>query len=492
MSLRRPARLLSLLLAAVLAAGAAFALVRLRPDVALPVGAGYAAHVVCSLVFTSGMEPGPVFRDYVAHDLGAAWRLVSLDVDRAAGHVDATAAGLSRARAVHRPRLGCTLAVGDADAEELRDTAIPPRSSPPPDPGLPWPGGAAGPAAAPPPALAAALKRAFEEPRAPEGPLRQTTAVVVAHEGRLMAERYAPGVGPDTPLPSWSMAKSVLAAWLGIAVGEGRLDLRAPAPVPEWRGEGDPRGAITLDQLLRQSSGLAFDETYGAVTDVSRMLFLHADTGAYAAGFSLAHPPDSAWSYSSGTSNVLARVLRDLFDGDLAAQVRWTRERLFEPLGMHTALAEPDASGTFVASSFVFASARDWARFGQLHLQDGVWEGRRILPEGWVRYVTTPTPDAPRGRYGAHWWLNAGAPDAPEDRMWPSLPRDAYAARGMSGQYVVVVPSADLVVVRLGLAQEEGDALHGIEPLVRSALDVLAPPGEEHAERRSRYGSSSE
>ena len=146
---------------------------------------------------------------------------------------------------------------------------------------------------------------------------------------------------------------------------------------------------------------------------------------------------------------------------------------LFDRIGMTSALVETDASGSFLGSSFVFATARDWARFGQLHLQDGVWEGERVLPEGWVDYVRTPTPGAARGEYGAHWWLNAGRPGAPEDRTWPSVPRDAFAARGMSGQYVVVVPSAELVVVRLGLAQAEGDALHGIERLVARAIGAV-------------------
>ena len=143
---------------------------------------------------------------------------------------------------------------------------------------------------------------------------------------------------------------------------------------------------------------------------------------------------------------------------------------------MSTAVFEVDASGGFIGSSFVFASARDWLRFGELHRQDGVWNGERVLPEGWSRYVSTPTPKAPRGRYGAHWWLNAGSPGHADDRVWPSLPPDTYAARGMSGQYVVVVPSREVVVVRLGLSQAEGDALHGIEPLVRGVLDAIQVP----------------
>jgi hypothetical protein len=181
------------------------------------------------------------------------------------------------------------------------------------------------------------------------------------------------------------------------------------------------------------------------------------------------------WSYSSGTSNILARMLRDRFDRDLEKMVRWSRESFFDRAGMRSAVFEVDASGSFVGSSLLFASGRDWARFGQLHLQDGVWEGQRILPESWSRYVSAPTPAAPEGRYGAGWWLNAGDPADSAQRMWPALPREAYAARGKSGQYVVIVPSAELVVVRLGLSTMRDEGLHGIEPLVAAALQAVAP-----------------
>jgi CubicO group peptidase (beta-lactamase class C family) len=296
--------------------------------------------------------------------------------------------------------------------------------------------------------------------------------VVVVQDGRLVAERYAAGVAVDAPLLSWSMGKSVTMALVGALVGDGRLDLPAPAPVPEWRAPGDPRGAITLDQLLRQSSGLAFDETYGAVNDVSRMLFTRPDTGAFAAAMPLAAPPESVWSYSSGTSNIVARIVRDVFAGDLAAMRRYANERLFDPVGMTSALFEPDASGTFIGSSFVFMTARDWARFGELFRRDGVWDGQRILPDGWVRYAITPTPAAPLGSYGAHWWLDAGEVDAPERRPWPQLPPETYAARGHSGQWVVVVPSARLVVVRLGLTLPDLED-DGTQELVAELLAAL-------------------
>jgi CubicO group peptidase (beta-lactamase class C family) len=444
-------------------------------DVALQVGAGFTAHVLCSLVFESGLPPGPTFDAYVTAKLGPAHPLAGYTIDREARSVEAT--GLyRRARAIHREGLGCTLLAG-ADEGSLRGLDLPPHARPPEDGrSRPWPLGGGGGQPPDSPALRAALDRAiaeaFEEPGGP-GALRLTKAVVVAHRGRLLAERYSEGIDEATPLISWSMAKSVLAALVGVASKEGRLSLHAPAPVPEWRSEGDPRGAITLDQLMRMSSGLEFDEHYGAINDVSVMLFTRPDTGRFAAQKPLAHEPDAVWSYSSGTSNIVARLLRDTFDGDLAAMVAWSRARLFDRIGMHSVVFEPDASGSFIGSSFTFATARDWARFGQLHLQDGVWNGERVLPEGWVDYVRTPTPRAPLGLYGAHWWLNAGEPDHPERRTWPSLPRDLYAARGMSGQYVIVVPGADLVVVRLGLAQTEDVELHGIERLVGRVLDAV-------------------
>jgi CubicO group peptidase (beta-lactamase class C family) len=259
---------------------------------------------------------------------------------------------------------------------------------------------------------------------------------------------------------------------VGIRILEGKLALHAPAPVPEWSGEGDPRTTITLDQLLRMSSGLAFSEVYEDYnSDVVTMLFKRGDAGGYAAAKPLAHTPDTHWYYSSGTTNLVSRIVRDTFEGDQAAYFAFPRRALFERIGMRSAVIEPDASGTFVGSSFMFATARDWARFGLLFLQDGVWQGERLLPEGWVRYGTTPTPLAPQGRYGAHWWLNAGDPDDPSDRPWPDLPRDAFAASGFEGQYVLVIPSRQLVLVRLGLSRPQHTfSLNDFAAAVRAAI----------------------
>jgi CubicO group peptidase (beta-lactamase class C family) len=434
------------------------------------VGAGFAAKVTCSLVLNSHQGAAGSVREYVNAETAPLGRLLGVSMlEHGAEGVGLLAIHV---RAVHRPGLGCTLLPGDSEASLALPGGIA-DARPILDPAMPWPLGGDGPVARASAAIEAALDRAFEEPRpSAEGRVRHTTAVVVAHDGQLIAERYAPGYSPETPMLSWSMAKSVTAALVGIAVGDGRLALRERAPVPEWAGENDPRRAITLDQLLRMSSGLGFNEHYGPTNDVSRMLFTEPDTGAFAARSPLIAAPDTVWSYSSGTSNIVARILRELHGNDLAALVRASRERLFDPVAMTSAFLEPDASGTFIGSSFAFMTARDWARFGELHRRDGVWNGRRILPEGWVRYVTTPTPAAPNGRYGAHWWLNAGNPKDPTQRPWPALPTDSYAATGHSGQYVVVVPSAKLVVVRLGLSEPDDGNVGAVE-LVAEVIRAL-------------------
>jgi len=444
------------------------------------VGAGFAAKVTCSLAHDSGQDPQWVIDEYVVHEAKPIGPLLSWSVDEHGAQV--RVGGVVRASAVLRPGLGCTLLPGDSAAQLVLPEGLPNVSRKALDAATAWPLGAADPPPAS-PAIEAALDRAFAEPDPTHQRVRNTTAIVIAHDGKLVAERYRQGYAKTTPMLSWSMAKSVTASLVAIEIGDGRLALREPAPVPEWSDPKDPRHAITLDQLLRMSSGLAFDETYGATNDVSRMLFTSPDVGAFAARSELAAPPDTVWSYSSGTANIIARILRDLHGRDLAAQVRFANERLFDAADMTSAFIEPDVTGTFIGSSFVFMTARDWARFGELHRNDGVWNGRRILPEGWVRYVTTPTPKSPQGNYGAHWWLNRGVPGHPEDRPWPRMPVDTFAATGHSGQFVLVIPSERLVIVRLGLSRPDGDDV-GLEDLVVDVMRELGP-GEVRSEPRA-------
>ncbi len=403
-----------LLIVLVVAAG--WLLPRLRRVAGI--GAAYKARVVCSLVFGGGREADPSILDEVSADSYRLLRLFRCRVIPESRAVTASLWGF-------RPRT----VFFRADGDEVSAIA-------------PWPSAAAS------PAVDQIVASAFLEPDRRR--LRRTRAIVVVQDGQIVAERYAPGFGETTRFSGWSMTKSVLSALVGVLVGEGRLSLRDAELMPAWR-RPDPRAAIALEDLLRMRSGLRFSEDYANLTsDVIEMLFNQDDAAAYAASRPLIAPPGTEWSYSSGTTNILSAIVRrTVGEKDYPS---WPRRALFAPLRMTSALMEPDASGTFVASSFMLATARDWARFGQLYLQDGVWNGQRLLPEGWVSFSTTPTPESPDGIYGAHWWLGlkpelgGGTPAAAR------LPRDAFFAVGHEAQVLTVIPSRRLVVVRLGLS----------------------------------------
>ena len=455
----RVRRFAILALAALLAAGA-FVLHR-----ELRVATGYAAKVLCSGVFVAGRPQ----ESLLAEDLDWFW-WVRPRVDREQRTASSHLLGLARSTAVYREGLGCALAVGTG-IHELRAQGFDP-GTPPDRSGVPWPEGDRIAETTPPgvarAALDTAVADAFTEPE-PEIH-RRTRAVIVLHSGRLVSERYAAGFDEKTPLLGWSMTKSVIATLIGIQVLRGSLDPGSPARVPAWIG--DERAAITLEQLLRMASGLDFKERNGAFGDSAPMLFRSRSAAEAAARSRLSHAPGTFWSYSSGTSNLLAGILRASLPGDRGVYHRFPREALFDRIGMRSAVLETDAAGDFIGSSFCYATARDWARFGLLHAQDGVWQGERLLPEGWVAFVRRPTPAAPQGSYGAHWWLNAGAPGAPEDRPYPSLPADLFYASGYEGQFVVVIPSHDLVVVRLG--QSEPEQAFDLEGFLRAVLASFA------------------
>ena len=274
--------------------------------------------------------------------------------------------------------------------------------------------------------------------------LGETHALVVVHAGKLVLERYADGFGPASTFPSWSKAKSITQALVGVLVGDGKLDIHAPAAVPEWAGDDDPRSQINIDQLLRMSSGLKFVEDYepGHPSDVVEMLFGtgKADVAQHAASQPLIHPPGTHWSYASGTTNIVARCTAQAFGGSGAEFEAFMFERLFGPLGMTSPKPKFDDAGTFIGSSYCYATAQDFARFGLLYLRDGEWEGERLLPAGWVDYARTPTPqpaDTEDLGYGAHWWLGIAG-------------EGSFSANGYEGQYTVCIPDLDLVIVRHG------------------------------------------
>jgi CubicO group peptidase (beta-lactamase class C family) len=322
--------------------------------------------------------------------------------------------------------------------------------------GVPWPT-SKWPHAGIPPEVA--LDRLLDQVCDNTGPLATTYAVVVIHRGRLIAERYHGGlphfdrppepVTVESRLLSWSMAKSMLHAVVGLLVKDGRLDLDAPADVPEWSAPDDPRHTITLRHLLAMRDGLDFAEDYvdDRTSDVIAMLFGdgQADMGHFAADRPLAAAPDARFNYSSGTTNIISAVVARLL-GPGAPYEAFLHERLFGPIGMASARPAFDGAGTWVASSYVRATARDFARFALLYLRDGVWDGTRLLPEGWVDYGRTiESVDPEDGPYGAHWWGVAG------DTL------GTFRASGFEGQSITICPALDLVVVRLGQTPTEHD-----------------------------------
>jgi CubicO group peptidase (beta-lactamase class C family) len=325
----------------------------------------------------------------------------------------------------------------------------------PPQPeGVPWPT-AEWPRAEPPSGVS--LEPLLDQVCDDSGPLATTYAVAVVCGGTLVAERYQRAlpsfthpptpVTIETPLLSWSMAKSMLHAVVGILVGQGRLNLDAPADVPQWSAAEDPRRAITVNQLLAMRDGLDFVEDYvdDRVSDVIQMLFGTGqdDMAQFAADRPLAAPPGERFNYSSGTSNIVSSVVARLV-GHGTPYREFLRERLFEPIGMSSATPELDPAGTWVASSYVRATARDFARFGLLYLRDGMWDGSRILPEGWVDHARTiQSIDPEDGPYGAHWWGVAGDQHG------------TFRASGYEGQSITICPALDLIVVRLGKTATE-------------------------------------
>jgi len=426
---------------------------------ALPVGAGFTAKYLCSSTFISQRNPEIVFQEDVA-TIDPLLKPVTWRVNSEKKSVSANYLGLFNTTAIYREGCGCSLLIGTTEEKMRRQTFFKPASDdvqPARRDDLTWPEGSRGPVD--PTSLgidSKKLKKALDVAFAEPGPTKpkKTRAIIVIYDGRMVAERYAHGFNKDMPLLGWSMSKSVTNALVGIQVKNRQLDIKAPAPVAEWQNDGNPRREITLDQLLRMSDGLEFEELYLPPDDTTRMLYESYDFAAYAAGRPMVAKPDAKWNYSSGTANIIARIVRQAAEKTYPQYYNFIRDELFHKIGMYSAVMEPDASGTFVGSSYTFATPRDWARFGLLYLQDGVWQGERILPEGWVKYSVTPTPQAPRGEYGALFWLNAGSPSDSEDRRWPSAPRDAFAATGFQEQKMIIIPSKKLVLVRFGATSD--------------------------------------
>jgi CubicO group peptidase (beta-lactamase class C family) len=458
-----------------------------KPPDLLKVGANYSAKIVCSNVFLAGRDPQEVLRTDVQAPAIALLRLMRIAVDRQRHVVRAGLLGfIGDGLAVARPGYGCAAvpdgnldfavqtgraaAAGAATATAetapanapgnapvsapVIDPGNPPvdvsgnaRANAPPPPAALWPDGTAV-------TTSPAIDRLLADDKLAGPGMR---AIVVVDHGRIVAERYAPGFSAATPLLGWSMTKSVVAGLVGLLVKDGALSLEQSGLWPSH--SGDSRGHIRIADLLAMSSGLRFNEAYGVVSDITRMLYLEPDMAAFARDQPLLHPPGEFWSYSSGSANILSRIVQDAA-GPLGAA--FPKKRLFDPLGMTSATLETDDSGTLVGSSYMYATARDWARYGQFLLQQGVWQGREMLPPGYVAMMASPVA-ASHGQYGHGLvWLHREAGDR--------IPADSFWMEGHDGQSVAIIPSRALVIVRLGLTPSSDQ--YRPQPLTIAVLDA--------------------
>lgn len=458
---------LPLLLAAALPLSACSGLIH-APGVAT----GLVSHQICSATFVSRQDPETAYREGLAPVLGPFASLVRHQVDRDRQEVTASFGPLSRTRAVYRGPLGCLAVQGEPPAPVNLDDGPPVTALLPP---------VAGPKVVAPasPDLAAALDRAFAEPG---GIRRNIKAVVIVHDGQVIAERYAPGVTPDTPLHGWSMTKSAINALVGVMVREGRLTMDAPAPVPEWADPADPRRVITPDDMLRMRTGLALGDTSNASANTAldpsaRAMFVERDMAGFAARARLSGQPGKTFAYADGETLILSRILRDLAGGDAAHVHAFMRRELFGPLGMDSAVMELDSVGTPLGGSHLYASARDWAKLGLLYANDGVVGDRRILPQGWVDYSARQTPGSEHIGYGAGFWTERGQGWAVEHRRQNGLPADSFMARGSFGQFLLISPKEKLVIVQIGPCDHAGGDIEGLFRLTRDTLAALRKPG---------------
>ncbi|MGQ7867873.1 serine hydrolase domain-containing protein [Sunxiuqinia sp. sy24] len=405
----------------------------------LPVVTGYAAKNLASGVFVSGRNQDALENEDLNFSV-IAFTNNTVDFEKR----EVVSRFLwGESKAIYIDGYGCIL-VQDFSEDEIRNRsyqAVQPLSAR--GDTLPWPAGDLFADSLPKGLDRAKLNEAVEQAMADTIPFKGSFAVMVVYKGQPVAEVYRDDFSAKTRFLSWSMAKSMTNALVGLRVKDGALDIHQPLPIEAW--QEDNRSAITLNNLMQMNSGLAWNEGYGSLSDVTVMLHKVGDMGLYTQEKAYEFPADSVWEYSSGSTNLVCRELRRSFNSD-EAYLAFPRQRLFNPLAMTSAVFEVDASGTFVGSSYVYATMRDYARFAMLYLTDGKWLGKQILPEGWVGY-TTEVANGSDGRYGSSFWLN-------QSGEFPDAPRDLFLCRGHDGQFICIIPSKEVIVIRTGYSKK--------------------------------------
>ncbi len=410
-------------------------------------GAASYAKILCSAIFVSGREVDEARQNSAGFLMPAPDRTeaVTVHIDREKKRVDASVKGATRTAAFYGDQ-GCVIHPEGKDGVSFTPTPV--RTTLPDAATQPWPMGDAPPAAPWPAGLdrarmQAAVDLAFADPAG------LTAAMVVVHKGQIVGERYMAGITKDTQLESWSMGKSLTATLIGLEIQRGSFKLDDPAPVPAWRRPGDARGAIRVRDVMQMSSGLSFtgqdDRHLDPTTQYHDHFFIYAgavNAFAYATSSPVEFAPGVVGRYRNSDPMTLGFLVRQFVEARGEDYLTHPQRALFDKLGIRRQVLEPDPWGNFLLSGYDYGTARNWARLGMLYVQDGVWQGQRMLPEGFARFVSTPAPAWKRKEYGGQFWVNG-------EGQW-NLPRDAYFMSGAGGQHVFIVPSHDLVVVRMG------------------------------------------
>jgi CubicO group peptidase (beta-lactamase class C family) len=406
-----------------------------------PIISGYSAKNACSCVFIQGRTKESINKE----ELGSfPLSLGSIEINYKDSSVTGTVLGLAKRKAIYRSGLGCTL-INDLSENAVRSQnfSVPVFRNIPDTSWDKW--GDSLPLNKV--KLNEAVATAFQQ-RYNNKPVN-TRALLIIYKNKIVEEKYAAGYDMNSMFLGWSIAKSVTGALIGILVKQGKLDVNQAAPVNLWQQSNDGRKQIRIEDLLQQTSGLKFKEDYNSYSSATNMLFNKGDMAAYVESLPLKTKPGTEFYYSSGNSNILSRMVRNTV-GEKEYHA-FPYNELFHKLGMYHTLIEPDASGTFVGSSYIWASARDYARFGMLYLNNGVWNNERILPEGWVQKTMTPPAANPLKNYGYQFWLNGLNVKDLSKKEFPQMPADFFYADGYSGQRIYIIPSMQLVAVRFGL-----------------------------------------
>lgn len=403
---------------------------------------GYAAKNLASGIFVAGRTQESIEKEDI-NFFPVKYSKNSVDLEKK----EVTSRFLLwKSKAIFNEGLGCTL-VNDFPAEAVRKLDYPPVPVPDVNPDtIPWPAGDKLTDSVPAGINMQKINQTLDRVFADSLPFKGTFAITVVYRDQIVAERYRPDFKPSTRLLSWSMSKSFTNAMVGLLVKDGKVDINNTLNLKVWAD--DDRKNITLNNLLHMNSGLEFNEEYSKIklTDATTMLLKYGDMGDYAAAKKLLAKPDSIWSYSSGTPNIIQDYLRTLSGND-KDYLAYPRKALFSKTGMRSVIWEPDASGTFVGSSYLYATSRDYARFGLLYLHNGNWLGEQLFTDDWVKYTTTPAKGSD-GDYGALLWLNRGG-------EFPGVPEDLFYCDGYDGQYIFIIPSKQLVVVRNGCSPND-------------------------------------